>query len=159
MRNKKAPLYADARRWSTNGSGTRMDAQTAAPQLRVRAVRNDRPATLFVFLMFDVTDDNLRTELDVASNPVKAVARIKEGIRKPRKGGKKDACDWRLMQWIGPFNRSKPAHDFKKAWSRCSSDLKTRMRRGALLAQPLDLAVYTFRPRLLMRFMGEINSL
>ena len=117
-----------------------------ATPLRVRAAaRRDRPPSLFVYLMFDNNDKDTEqtTSIEIAANPAADVLRYNRGLNKHRKSGKANARDWRLQQWVGPFNAYEAAKAFQSHWTRAANNLAQRIVRGAQLALSLHLAVYS----------------
>jgi len=120
-------------------------AGPAVEALRLRATeRNDRSPTHFVYLMYDNNDADVQTtSIEIACNPARDVLRFNRGLKKHRKSGKANSRDWRLQQWIGPFNRFEAAQHFQAHWARGGSDLATRILRGAQLASTLNLAIYS----------------
>jgi len=124
--------------------------------LRLRAERIDRPATHFVYLMYDNNEaDAQTTSIEIASNPPKDVLKFNRGLKKHRKSGKANSRDWRLQQWIGPFNKYEAAQNFQAHWARGGSDLVTRIVRGAQLASTLNLAIYTMDEKKLRALLVE----
>lgn len=118
--------------------------QPTKTALRIRAERPDRPATHFVFLMFDNNDVKAETTaIEIAVNPPAEVLRYNEGAKKKRASGKAMARDWRLQQWIGPFNTLDAAAYFQTAWAHSGKHLAKRIARGAQLARDMNLAVFT----------------
>jgi hypothetical protein len=119
-------------------------------ELRLRAEREDRPATHFVYLMFDKNDDKLQTTaIEIASNPAVDVLKYSKGMQKNRKCGKAVTRDWRLQQWVGPFNLYESAQCFQARWARVGRDLTLRIVTGAQMALQLQLAVYSMdKPKL-----------
>ena len=112
--------------------------------LRIRAERPDRPATLFVYLMFDQNDAKTETTaIEIAANPAEDVLRYNEGAKKNRKSGKAHTRDWRLQQWIGPFNTAEAATLFQTVWAHSAKNLDKRIKRGAQLAIDMELAIFT----------------
>lgn len=94
--------------------------------------------------MFDNNDkDEQTTSIEIAANPASDVLRYNRGIKKHRKSGKAHTRDWRLQQWVGPFNRYEAAQMFQSHWTRSGRDLAMRIVRGAQLALSLRLAVYS----------------
>lgn len=113
-------------------------------ELRIRAERPDRPATLFVYLMFDQNDVKTETTaIEISSHPPRDVLRYNEGVKKNRKSGKCHTRDWRLKQWIGPFNTLDAASLFQSAWAHSVKNLDKRAERGAELAKDMELAVFS----------------
>ena len=116
--------------------------------MRIRAERLDRPATHFVYLMFDNND--VRTEttaIEISANPPVDVLRYNEGSKKNRKSGSALVRDWRLQQWIGPFNTLEAAVCFQTTWSHGAKNLAKRIARGAELARDAKLAIFTIRTK------------
>jgi len=119
-------------------------AASSSSALRLRAARLDRPPTHFVYLMFDNNDKKGQTTaIEISINPADDVLKYNRGIKKHRKSGKANTRDWRLQQWIGPFNLYESAECFQKQWTRIGRDLSTRIVRGAQLALSLRLAIYS----------------
>jgi len=91
----------------------------------------------------------MSTHIGKSREPVRKVLRHNEGlVNSYKRSTRSCAPNWRLEEWIGPFQTRHAAREFQKSWFKNTKGVKTRVERGVQLASEHKVICYTPRATL-----------